>query len=61
MFQAFSLDTMRIWQTKKQKTVITTYKEFLGTCITSKEKSTYTVCINWSKFFKLPASTNLAL
>ena len=40
MFQAFVLDNMRIWQTNKQtKTIITTYKEFLGTGIKSKGKA----------------------
>ena len=39
MFQAFPLDTRRIWKTNKQKTTITTYKEFLGTCLKSKKSN----------------------
>ena len=40
------LNTMRIWQTNKQKTTITTNKEFLGTYIKSKINSIYTVYIH---------------
>ena len=46
MSQAFALSTIRIWQTNKQKKMITTYQEFLGTWIKSKKKSKYAVYIN---------------
>ena len=29
MLRAFALDTMRIWETNTQNTIIITYKEFL--------------------------------
>ena len=37
MFEAFPLDTMKVWQTNKQKTISATYKEFLETCIKSQK------------------------
>ena len=36
MFQSFVSDAMIILQRNNQKTITTTYKEFLGTCITYK-------------------------
>ena len=48
MFKLFPLDTMTVWQTHKQKTIIIAYKEFLvlGICIKSKKKNIYTVFID---------------
>ena len=40
MFRALAVDVMRVKQTNKQKTIITTYIEFLGTCIKSKKQYT---------------------
>lgn len=45
MFQAFTLNIMRVKQTNI-KTIITTYKEFLATCIESKKQHVYRACIN---------------
>ena len=47
MFQLSASDTMKVTQTNKQKTIITTYKEFLGTCIKSKKNKIYSVYINY--------------
>ena len=46
MFQAFALDTMKIWQTNKQKAIVRTYKEFLETCIKYKKNIMYIVCFS---------------
>ena len=40
---------MRIWQTSKQKTIITTYKKFRKTCIKSKKEATYIQCVSTIK------------
>ena len=37
MFEAFVLDAMRVRQTSKNKTIIITFIEFRGACISSKK------------------------
>ena len=40
MFEAFAINSIRVRQRNKQtNTTITTYVEFLGACLTSKNKS----------------------
>ena len=41
MFEAFALNTMRIWQTISQKTIIKTYNKVVGTYKENLKRKTY--------------------
>ena len=49
------------WESDKKNLIITTYKEFLGTCIKLKKNSIYAACINKSTVSKLAPAAHLHL
>ena len=64
--QAFNISSIcfryvRNRHKSKHKIIITSYKEFFGTCIKSKKNNIYTLCINYQKFYKLAVFPHMAL